>query len=288
MRNCQMKQLMLKSELGDADGVKIKVACKLIKPLTIMTRRSNSSGTPYTVKHNKRYTLAITMVRKSDSPLDVLKRLRRRAYQLGLKIKRLYLDRGFDNNAIITYLKAQSFPAIMPLTIRGKTGGTRALLKGRKSYRTSYTRESTIYLPQTFDVVVVCKYNKGRYRRHGLTRFAFVVIGNLRLTPHQIFDEYRFRFGIETSYRLMNQMRVRTTSKSPAVRLFYVGLSLLLLNLWSFTKWTFLYVSKPGPRQVLHALLPLARWRLWLWEVVKLRLGFIMEIVIPSRPIAVY
>jgi hypothetical protein len=32
---------------------------------------------------------------------------------------------------------------------------------------------------------------------------------------------------------------------------------------------------------VLHRLLPLARWRLWLWEVVKQRQGLSMEISIP-------
>jgi hypothetical protein len=34
-------------------------------------------------------------------------------------------------------------------------------------------------------------------------------------------------------------------------------------------------------------LLPLARWRLWLWEVVKLRLGFALSIPIPDST-AVY
>jgi hypothetical protein len=35
---------------------------------------------------------------------------------------------------------------------------------------------------------------------------------------------------------------------------------------------------------VLHHLLPLARWRLWLWEMVKQRLGFSLVIHIPLGP----
>jgi putative transposase len=121
--------------------------------------------------------------------------------------------------------------------------------------------------------VVVCKYSQGRYRRQGVCHFAYFVIGQVKIDPRQVFAVYRHRFGIETSYRLMNTMRTRTTSTAVALRLFYVGLTLLLLNLWTYVKWHGLFMPKPGPRQVLHHLLPLARWRLWLWEMVKQRLG---------------
>ena len=239
-------------------------------------------ATLYTVKHNKRYTLTLTMVRRSEKVLDVLQRLLKRVKDLEVGMKRLFLDRGFDNNAVIGYLKEQPFPTIIALTIRGKEGGTRALLKGRKSYVTTYTRRSTTYPTETFTVHVACKYAKGRYKRQGLCRFAYIVIGNLSLHPLQIYHEYRLRFGIETSYRLMNLVRVRTTSKSSALRLLYVGVALTMLNLWVFVKWTYVTRPRRGARQVLHYLLPLARWRLWLWEVVKLRQGFNMEILVPQ------
>ena len=235
------------------------------------------------VKNNKRYTLAVTLMRRSDKALDVLPRLLGRGKALGLRLKRLYLDRGFDNNGVTAFLKQQPFPTIIPLTIRGKQGGTRALLKGRKSYQTTYTRSSTRYGEQAFTVQVVCKYSNGRYGRQGIYRFPYIVIGELKMPPHQVFEEYRRRFGIETSYRLMNTMRARTTSTSVALRLFLVALAFLLLNLWSYVKWCHLFVPERGPRQVLHHLLPLARWRLWLWEMVKQRLGFSSAITVPSH-----
>lgn len=238
-------------------------------------------ATLYVVKKNKRYTLAITLMRRSDKAQDVLDRLLRQGKALGLRLKRLYLDRGFDNNGIVTYLKPQPFPTIIPLVIRGKQGGSRALLRGRKSYQTTYTRQSTIYGQETLPVHIVCTYSQGRYRRRGLYRFAYIVIGVPQMAPRQIADEYRRRFGIETSYRLMNAVRARTTSRSAALRLFLVTLAFLLLNLWSYVKWRHLFVPRPGPRQVLHHLLPLARWRLWLWEMVKQRLGFALVITIP-------
>ncbi len=91
-------------------------------------------GTLYVLKATKRYTLAITLVRRSDKMADVTERLVERGKELGLKLRRLYLDRGFDNNGVVAYLKRQSFPSIIALTIRGKEGGTRALLTGRRSY----------------------------------------------------------------------------------------------------------------------------------------------------------
>lgn len=238
-------------------------------------------GTLYVLKGNKRYTLALTLVRRSDKMVEVTQRLVERGQALGLKPRRLYLDRGFDNNGVVAYLQQQPFPAIIALTIRGKEGGTRALLKGRRSYQTTYTRASPQYGEQTFTVVVVCKYSQGRYGRQGAYHFAYIVLGELKMDPRQVFEVYRRRFGIETSYRLMNTMRARTSSTAVTLRLFYVALALLLLNLWSYVKWHFLFVPKPGPRQVLHQLLPLARWRLWLWEMIKQRLGFSLSITVP-------
>jgi putative transposase len=238
-------------------------------------------ATLYVVKRNKRYTLALMLVRRTDKMVDVLTRLLARGQAVGLRLKRLYLDRGFDNNGVVGYLQQQPFPTILPLVHRGRSGGSRRLLTGRKSHGTTYTRSSHLYGEQTFPVFVVCKYSKGRYQRHGVVRFAYVVIGKLDLSPHQIFEEYRRRFAIESSYRLMNTVRARTTSTSVPLRLFLVALAFLLLNLWSYVKWTHLFILKRGPRQTLHHLLPLARWRLWLWEMVKQRLGFSLSISIP-------
>lgn len=246
------------------------------------TTHFHSYGTLYILKGNKRYTIAVTLVRRSDKMVDVVTRLLQWSKTQALKIRRLYLDRGFDNNGVVAYLKQQSFPTIIALTIRGKTGGTRSLLQGRRSYQTTYTRASKEYGPQTFKVVVVCKYSKGRYNRHDAFQVAYILIGELKMQPHQIFQLYRRRFGIETSYRLMNSVRARTSSTSVPLRLFYIALALLLLNLWTYVKWQFLFLPKPGPRQVLHHLMPLHRWRLWLWEMVKLRLGFSLSIPLSS------
>lgn len=242
-------------------------------------------ATLYVIKKHKRYTLAITLMRRADKAQDVLERLLAQGQALGLRIQRLYVDRGFDNNGIVAFLKAQPFATILPLVVRGKHGGSRALLVGRKSYTTTYTRKSTVYDTETLPLHIVCRYSKGRYKRHGVYYFAYIVIGEVRLSPQQVAEEYRRRFGIEASYRLMNQVRARTTSRVAALRFFLMTVAFLLLNLWSYVKWQHLFVPhRRGPRQVLHHLLPLHRWRAWLWEMVKQRLGLSLVISIPGEP----
>jgi hypothetical protein len=238
-------------------------------------------ATMYVVKKNKRYTLGVMLMGRTEKAQDVVERLLGWGKELGLRLKRLYLDRGFDNNGLVAYLKKQPFPTIIPLVVRGKQGGSRALLVGRKSYTTTYERKSAVYGQETLPLHIVCKYSKGKYKRNGLFHFAYIVIGKLKSQPAQIAQEYRRRFGIETSYRLMNTVRARTTCKIAFFRLFLVALAFLCLNLWQYVKWAYLFTSKPGPRTVLHHLLPLARWRLWLWETIKQRLGFSLVIHIP-------
>jgi putative transposase len=81
--------------------------------------------------------------------------------------------------------------------------------------------------------VVVKKYSKGRYKRKGARWFAYAVAGLPKsVKPHQVFELYRQRFGIETSYRQMNQVRARTTSRNPVIRLLLVGLAFILFNLY--------------------------------------------------------
>jgi hypothetical protein len=52
------------------------------------------------------------------------------------------------------------------------------------------------------------------------------------MVPGQVFQIYRHRFGIETSYRQMHSVRARTSSRDPRLRLLLVGLALILVNLY--------------------------------------------------------
>ena len=55
-----------------------------------------------------------------------------------------------------------------------------------------------------------------------------------------MFDEYRKRFGIESSYRTMKKSRGRTSSKSAVLRFLYVLVSFVIQNEWVYVKWSYL------------------------------------------------
>ncbi|MBK8022978.1 MAG: transposase [Chloroflexi bacterium] len=80
---------------------------------------------------------------------------------------------------------------------------------------------------------------------------AFVLV-SLDWTPQQVYRKYRRRFGIEASYRLLRQVKVLTNSRNPALRFFFLGLGLLMQNVWVLARW--LFTRRPGKGR--HKLIP--------------------------------
>lgn len=233
-------------------------------------------ATIYTILRNKRYTLAVKHVRKGETLTGIIDFLLGEVTRSGLKVDRLYLDREFYTIDVINYLKAEGVPFIIPCIVRGKTGGIRSLLKGRKSYFTTYTMRSG-EKEATFQVNVVARHYRGKWNRSGMEYFAFAVSG-IDIPAGKTHREYRRRFGIETSYRLMNAARARTTSRSPALRLLYVALGFLLMNVWIYFHWVYVSVRRRGGRK-------LAEWRFktMLRQVARAiedTLGFVEDIAV--------
>ncbi len=89
------------------------------------------------IKKGKRLTLAIKGVKPTDTSVAIITYLLDAIYSLSINIKTLYLDRGFFSISVIHWLKALEIPFIMPAIRRGKQGGIKQFLQGRKSYKTS-------------------------------------------------------------------------------------------------------------------------------------------------------
>jgi putative transposase len=83
--------------------------------------------------------------------------------------------------------------------------------------------------------------------------------------------EYRLRFGIESSYRLLSKSRIRTSTRDPKLRVLYVATSLLLVNSWVDKKWTNLSTPRRGPggRTVHEDLLPYPRFLAMLQYILE-------------------
>jgi putative transposase len=216
------------------------------------TTHFHAYATLYVIVLGKRFTLAMKYVKKDTSNLEIVSYFIDIINSLNMEIKKLYMDKGFCEVSVINDLKQRKINAIIAVPLKGNT--IKSNLKGRKSKIISYTMNSSnTKASATFDLAIVCKYSKNKYKRRGAKYFAYALIGTTpKLT--KIFDEYRKRFGIESSYRLMNKSRARTSSRSPELRLLYVAISLIIQNAWVYFNWSYMRERKQGVRHANNGL----------------------------------
>lgn len=236
------------------------------------TTRFYRVATAYVIWRDMRVTLAIRFVLPTDDTVGVLSHLLARLKDLNYRVKTLYLDRGFDGVAVMRFLTQQTrLSAVIACTIRGKDGGTRALCRGRGSYRTRYTFNSPDHGTFTANLAV-CKVFTTARRSGRMPRRAdwmiFIMIRSA-FTPRQVRQAYRRRFGIESSYRCARRTRGWTTSPNPALRFVLIALSLFLVNVWVALRWHFAQLPRRGGRRVLYAHFRLQRLMDWIAHALE-------------------
>lgn len=215
------------------------------------TTRFYRCATAYVMHKDMRFTLAVEFVRPGEDLIKILKRLVRRVKALNITLKRGYLDKGFCSIPVMRGLLAEpDLSIIMAAPIKGKTGGTRALCHGRRSYRTEHTFRSAEQGELTVPVMVVRTRAKRRDGSYKWVWLVYVLLNVLDLTPRQVRKAYRRRFGIESSYRLLEQVRGKTTARNAALRFLWMGIALLIGNIWIALHWKFLRRCGSGPRRV--------------------------------------
>ena len=175
------------------------------------------------VHHHQRYEVAITFVWAGESMDQVVDRLLDQARHLGLRLRRAYLDKGFCRREVFSLLRQRRLPYLIPIPVKGKSGGIRQLFTGRKSDRSTYTFNANKPQEYTTDVIIIRRYSKGRYGRHRSEWFVYAAYGMDSIPLNQIFDLYRRRFGMESGYRQLHQVRARTTSPNPTWRLMCIS-----------------------------------------------------------------
>lgn len=217
------------------------------------TTRFYRCATAYVMHKDVRFTLAVEFVHPQDDLIQIVKRLRRRVNALKIGVKRYYFDKGFCSIPVLRGLLADpGLSALIAAPIKGKPDGqgTRALCHGRHSYRTTHTFRSADYGELTVPVMVVrthCQRHDGTQQWEWLV---YVLLNVPDLTPRQVRKAYRRRFGIESSYRLLEQVRGRTTARNAALRFLWMAIALVLGNLWIALHWIYLRRRGSGPRRV--------------------------------------
>jgi IS4 transposase len=103
-------------------------------------------------------------------------------------------------------------------------------------------------------------------------------------SPTWIKETYRSRFGIETSYRQLNQARIRTCTRNPLLRLLYVAVALILRNVWVWLHWELLAERRRGQRRVDLRQLSFRQMLLWLEHHAEEWLGVCPEELAAQYP----
>ncbi len=209
------------------------------------TKQFHAYASACIVEKGQRYTLALTWVRRHESMVTVLRRLVDRIREIGLKIKRMLLDRAFFNVPVVEFLQAENLPFVMPVMIRGRKPKKKRKATGlrRIKQQSAGWYSHTMKNKKKEVTILVCVgYRRHRNRKDGkqVTQKLLFAAWRVHGSPTEIREQYRKRFGIETSYRQMRQARIYTCTRNPHLRLFFVAISLILRNLWVWIHQTLL------------------------------------------------
>jgi Transposase DDE domain len=256
------------------------------------TSHFHAYATAYVIRKGQRFTVALTVVTRAEAMPDVIQRLLRAAAKASVRPRYVLLDRGFCSVDVVRYLQAARYGWLMPLTLRGRKAehprgpsGSRLFALWTSSGWGRYTMTNAAKVKATFRVCVKCRNRRGERGRRG--REALVYAFGGRLQPGSfawVKETYRSRFGIETSYRQMHQARIRTCTRDPLLRLLYVGIALLLRNVWVWLHWEVLAERRRGQRRVDLRRMSFRRMLLWLQHYAEQWLGICEETYAQQSP----
>jgi putative transposase len=250
------------------------------------TRSFFAYATAYVLLHGQRFTLAVTPVTRSERLKDVLQELLHLVSKAGIRPGLLLLDRGFYRAEIIRYLQQARRPFLMPVVCHGRgadhplgPSGSKVFKLMTKSGWFTHTVGDPKKKGRARATVSICVKRSRLTDRHGRKKWSTWVYAYWGITPKRVDwvkRTYRKRFGIETSYRQMNQCRIRTTTKRFNVRFLYVAIGLLLRNLWVWLHHVVLSTPRRGCRRYNWERLRVERMLLWLEQVAAELYGLVL------------
>lgn len=178
------------------------------------------------VEAGKRFTLLALPVGPFDTKEDILKKLLNYVLER-IKIRRLYIDRGFFDSNAIKVFNSLHLKYLMPAT---RIPTVREVLEvaSSPSIVTDFVMKDVV-----FNLVIVEEELKDGTKEKRAFATNEVYNENDVNLAERLFDLYGRRWGIETSYRVKKHSYLpKTTSKNYLIRLFYFMFSVLLYNLW--------------------------------------------------------
>jgi hypothetical protein len=211
----------------------------------------------------RRYTIALTPLRKKTKPHEIVRLLLNQIAGKGLKIRGVTLDSGFDSGETLLLLQERRLAYSVPMRRKGKGRNPRNdCFEGtHKRIRwMEWTTKDTRRPVRTLTLLW----------KKGPKTMVFAFQGwsgdharNVHQRARYFRRLYRRRFGIETSYRQKNQAKAVTTSRDPVYRLLLEGLGYLFRQVWIRLEEELARRSRSSPNAWISAL-PMQRMLDWL------------------------
>jgi len=185
-----------------------------------------------------RFTLAALPLHQFTTKKQILTYLVTEA-KVHVVISRLFLDREFFDVESLTTLLGLPVHFVIPADHNDKikeliisTHHQGVKIPGTESYAliTPYTMKKG--KQQVTVILVVILYPS---KKPGETMDEFAYVTNIPVTLEnalELAESYRNRWGIETGYRVKEEVRGKTCSRQYPVRLLFQLLSIFLYNLW--------------------------------------------------------
>ena len=240
------------------------------------TSHFHAYATAYVIKKGHRYTVALAYVRKGDDLAEVVKGLLRQAAKGGVRPRYLLLDRGFYQVGVIRYLQAARYPFLMPAPAKGRKAdhpqgpsGTRVFHLWKRGGWSRYTLTGKGGRKATASICVKCRNRRGERKKRGRQALVYAFWGLSPASGQWVYETYRLRFGIEATYRQLREARVRTCTRDPLLRLLYVGIALILRNVWVWLHYAVLTKPRRGGRRIDLNQLPFRVMLSWLQQLVE-------------------
>lgn len=205
------------------------------------TRRFFVYATAVVLEKGRRYTLAMTPV-ESNRPHEALTPLLDEIRMAGLQIRMLLLDKAFFATSVFEYLQQYAVPFVVAVPHR--RAHLKSLWNSKRQKQATLTmtpghRPNPSRKPVTVSLVRFVVAHRHRPDRTSVQVYAYGGWSRQGNVGEACRREYRSRFGIETSYRQLNQAKGRTTSKDLGWRVLLIGLSLLFRQIWVFLEQAF-------------------------------------------------
>ena len=200
------------------------------------TRRFYMHASLQVVEAGKRVNIFTIMVTPLDDDAFILETLVSAARSRGIRIETLLVDRGFDGVNVVNKLKQLRQPFLAPaVKHKGVKEAIEAYDKGETPAEVNFRIVGTHYKEASCRLFMLMK--KGVEPSDAVVNRYNVFLTNLSvlrviLAFERLPEEYRKRWGIETGFRMQDNVEAKTTSTNRAVRVVYTLMSTFVYNIW--------------------------------------------------------